>query len=65
MPIVKIDIWKGRTREQKEVLIKAIYKAFGEAIPEIAKEHIAVIINEVEKENWGLRGEQASKIRPD
>jgi 4-oxalocrotonate tautomerase len=62
MPVIKIDIWEGRTEEQKEKLIKALTEVVVTTL-EIPKEHITVIINDVPKTNWGLKGEQASKIR--
>ncbi len=62
MPVVKIDMWEGRTKEQKEKLIKSVTKAIADTLG-IPKEHITVIINDVPKTNWGLKGEQASKIR--
>jgi len=62
MPVVKIDIWEGKTEKQKEKLIKALTDAVAIAL-EIPKEYITVIINDVPKKNWGLKGEQASKVR--
>jgi len=60
MPVVKIDIWEGRSIEEKERLIKAIYKAF-DALPDIPKKAITVFLNESKKENWGVNGGPASK----
>jgi len=62
IPVVKIDMWEGRTAEQKEKLIKSVTDAIADTL-KIPKEHITVIINDVPKINWGLKGEQASKIR--
>jgi 4-oxalocrotonate tautomerase len=61
MPMVKIDIWEGRNRETKRKLIKSVAKAVAESL-EIPIEHINIVINEVSKDNWGLEGEQASRI---
>ena len=62
MPVVKIDMWEGRTKEQKEKLIKSVTDTIASTL-EIPKEHITVIINDIPKTNWGLKGEQASKVR--
>ncbi len=62
MPVVKIDMWEGRTEEQKEKLIKAIFKALEESIG-VPKENIEIIINDIPKSNWGKNGEQASKVK--
>jgi len=59
MPVVEVKWWKGRTPEQKENVIKGITEVLNkEGIP---KDHTTVIITDVEKDNWGMKGEQASK----
>jgi len=63
MPVVKIEMWKGLKSGEKEKLIGAIYKAF-DTMPQIPKDAITVIINETERENWGLFGGQATKTMP-
>ncbi len=62
MPVVKIDMWEGRTEKQKEKLIKSVSSAIVKVL-DISEEHITVIINDVPRINWGLKGEQASKVR--
>ena len=59
MPVVKIDLWKLKSDEEKEKIIKGITKTFVEI--GMKPEWVTVIINEVDKENWGSGGEQASK----
>ena len=60
MPVVIVEMWEGRTPEQKEKLIKGIAKAFEEL--GIKPEHLNVIIHDVPKTNWGIGGNQASKM---
>lgn len=62
MPIVIIEMWTGRTEEQKAAVIRGITRAFEEI--GIKSEHVQVIIHEVPRSNWGVGGEQASKIFP-
>ena len=62
MPVVIVEMWEGRTDEQKEKLIKGITKAFEEI--GVPPEALSIIIHDIPKTNWGLRGEQASKIFP-
>ena len=64
MPFVKIDLWKGRSKEQVKNLIKKITDAVVETVgcPPGA---VHVVINEVEKDNWGISGKPASEIHPD
>ena len=62
MPFVKIDIWEGRDRDTKRLLIQSVSKAVHESL-DIPIEHVHVVISEHHKDNWGLHGEQASRIR--
>ena len=62
MPVVQVEMWEGRTDDQKEKLIKGITKAFEEI--GVKPEHLTVIIHDVPKSNWGMLGKQASKISP-
>ncbi|MFQ6136711.1 MAG: 4-oxalocrotonate tautomerase family protein [Candidatus Hydrothermarchaeales archaeon] len=55
MPFVKVMMWKGRTKEQKADLARAIT----EAVVKIAKttpEHTTVVFEDVPKENWAIAG---------
>jgi 4-oxalocrotonate tautomerase len=60
IPIVIVEILEGRTDEEKATLIKALFKAF-ESIG-VTSEYLRVIIHDVPKSNWGMRGEQVSKL---
>ena len=60
MPVVIVEMWEGRTEKQKEKLIKAITRAFEEI--GVKAEWLNIIIHDVPKSNWGMRGEQASKL---
>ena len=61
MPVVIVEMWQGRTEEQKEKLIKGITKAFEDI--GVPCERLNIVIHDVRKCNWGTRGEQASKIK--
>ena len=55
MPVVTIELWEGRTVDQKRKLVRAVTDAMVEhagARPDA----LHVIIHEVPKENWGLAG---------
>jgi len=54
MPIVQIELWEGRTNEQKAKLIDAVSDAFG--VLDIKKEHVIIVIHETPRSNWGLGG---------
>ena len=62
MPVVIVEMWEGRTTEQKEKLIKGITKAFEEIGTK--PESLHIVLHDVPKTNWGMKGEQASKLPP-
>jgi len=62
MPVIIVEMWEGRTLEQKEKLIKGITKAFEEIGTKA--ESLNIVIHDVPKTNWGKGGQQASKLPP-
>ncbi|KKL11462.1 hypothetical protein LCGC14_2545560 [marine sediment metagenome] len=64
MPVVRIDLWKGREKETKKELIKKVTSAVVDAIG-CSTGAVQVIINEVDKDNWGIGGVPASIKFPD
>ena len=59
MPIVRVEMWPGRTHEQKRELAKAITDAVVE-IGKASAEATFVIFEDVPKENWAQAGALAS-----
>lgn len=55
MPVVTVEMWPGRSREQKRKLVKAITDAMVEHA-DAKPDNLHVIIHDVERENWGLAG---------
>jgi len=55
MPVVIVEMWAGRTVEQKRALAKAITKAMVEHAG-ARQEYLHVIIHEIPKENWARAG---------
>jgi len=64
MPLVKIYLWKGRDKEKKKELIKKVTSAVVDVI-DCSAEAVQVIIDEVNKDNWGIGGVPASIKFPD
>jgi len=60
MPVVRIDLWKGRKKEKKKELIEKVTSVVVDAIG-CPIEAVHVIINEVEKDDWGIGGTPASR----
>ena len=61
MPVVTVEMWAGRTVEQKKALIADITKAMI-THANVKPTHLHVIIYDVEKENWGRGGVIASEL---
>lgn len=55
MPYVNIQITKGASREQKAHLVRDVTDSL---VRELGKkpDHIHVVIQEIETENWGFAG---------
>lgn len=64
MPIVRVDLWKGRDYEKKKELIKKLTDAIVESIG-CPADAVHIVINDVEKSDWGIGGLPASEKYPD
>ncbi|MCH8309523.1 MAG: tautomerase family protein [Chloroflexi bacterium] len=61
MPIVRVEMWPGRTHEQKQKLAKAITDAMVE-IGKTTPEATIIVFEDVEKSNWAQSGVLASDV---
>ncbi|MEC0706290.1 4-oxalocrotonate tautomerase [Bacillus haynesii] len=61
MPYVTVQMLEGRTDEQKRNLVKKVTEAVSETTGTPA-EKIAVIIEEMKKENYGVAGKRMSDM---
>jgi 4-oxalocrotonate tautomerase len=55
MPVVTVQLWEGRTLEQKRALVKAITEAMIEHAA-ASPDALHVILQEIPRENWGRAG---------
>lgn len=55
MPIVKVTLFKGRTEEQKEKMVREITEALCRTI-NVKPEDVIVIIEEIDKRNYAIGG---------
>lgn len=61
MPVIRVEMWKGATKEMKA----AIAREITETVSRIAKkppEYIDVLFTDYEKEDWAKGGVLASDI---
>jgi 4-oxalocrotonate tautomerase len=59
MPVVRIEMWQGRTLTQKQELARAITEAMVR-IARTTPDATIIIFDEVAKENWAQGGSLAS-----
>ena len=59
MPIVKIEMWSGRTHAQKAELAKAITDAMV-SITNTTPEATIIVFEDIAKDNWAQSGTLAS-----
>lgn len=60
MPVVKVDWWKGRTREQKSEIAKRITDAFKD-VADVPPEKTQVVFFDVEQCDWAVGGKLCDK----
>ena len=61
MPIIRVEMWKGATKETKAKLAKALTEATSE-IANKPPEYINVLFVDYEQQDWAIGGELASDI---
>lgn len=55
MPMVQIEMFEGRTVEQKRMLVKKVTDAIVESI-NTAPENVKIVIREMKRENHAIAG---------
>jgi 4-oxalocrotonate tautomerase len=55
MPVVTVELWEGRTLEQKRKLVRAITDAMVEHAG-AKPDSLHVILHEIPRENWAKSG---------
>ena len=56
MPLIRVEMFKGRTDEQKKVLVKELTDSFIKSCGG-NRDAVDVIITNIEQKNWGKAGE--------
>lgn len=64
MPVVTVQLWPGRTKEQKRKLVKAITQAMVDHAG-AKPTNLHVILQEVPKEDWALAGVMGDERKDD
>ncbi|MDY6893195.1 MAG: 2-hydroxymuconate tautomerase [Chloroflexota bacterium] len=61
MPIVRVEMWEGRTHAQKAELARVITEAVV-TIAHTTPEATHVIFEDIAKDNWSIGGKLASDV---
>ena len=64
MPIIRVEMFTGRTEQQKRALVRELTDAFVNAAGG-TPESVNVVITDVDKSDWGSAGELCSDKFPD
>ncbi|WP_203364362.1 tautomerase family protein [Bacillus sp. REN10] len=56
MPIITVQLAKGRTVEQKQQFVAAVTKEAGQKL-NVKEEWVTVIFEEYDRENWASNGQ--------
>tara|TARA_X000001036_G_scaffold417783_1_gene436054 strand:+ start:820 stop:1014 length:195 start_codon:yes stop_codon:yes gene_type:complete len=64
MPIIRVEMFAGRTEQQKRALVRELTDAFVNAAGG-TPESVNVVITDVDKSDWGSGGELCSDKFPD
>lgn len=55
MPYINVQLTKGITRDEKTTIVKEITATMVDTLGK-KPEHIHIVIQEIEEENWGFAG---------
>ncbi|WP_319470851.1 4-oxalocrotonate tautomerase DmpI [uncultured Pseudodesulfovibrio sp.] len=64
MPILRVETWSGTSKDKKRDLVETLTRETVRIL-DCPQEAVTVIIDEVDKENWGAAGELCSERFPD
>jgi 4-oxalocrotonate tautomerase len=55
MPIIRVEMFKGRSREQKRALARELTEACIRALA-CKPESVTIVLKDVDKEDWAVAG---------
>ena len=64
MPVIRVEMYKGRTVEQKRALVKELTGGFVRTCGS-TPEQVTIIITDVEKSDWAAAGVLAVDTPPE
>jgi len=64
MPMIRVEMFAGRTTEQKRELVEALTRETSRVVG-CPPEAVWVVIRDVAKDDWGIAGQLCSDKYPD
>lgn len=64
MPIIRVSLWAGKTKEQKAELAKALTDTMVK-VAKVPAEAVTIMFEELPKENWATKGVLHSELHAD
>lgn len=64
MPVIRVDMFKGRSREQKRLLVRELTDTYVR-VAGGKPESVTIILREVDKEDWAAAGSLMADKYPD
>ena len=61
MPILRVSLWSGRTKEQKAALAKALTDTMV-AVANVPVQSVTIQFEELPKENWATGGQLHTEL---
>jgi len=61
MPILRVSLWSGRTKEQKAALAKALTDTMV-AVANVPPQSVTIQFEELPKENWATGGQLHTEL---
>ncbi len=64
MPIIRVEMFKGRSREQKRLLVRELTDTYVR-VAGGTPGSVTIVLQDVEKEDWGVGGVLMADKHPD
>jgi 4-oxalocrotonate tautomerase len=61
MPVLRVSLWSGRTKEQKAALAKALTDTMVD-VAKVPPQSVTIQFEEMPKENWATGGQLHSEL---
>jgi 4-oxalocrotonate tautomerase len=64
MPIIRVEMFSGRSREQKRLLVRELTDTFVR-VAGGKPDSVTIVLHDIEKEDWGAAGALMADKYPD